>query len=236
MKVITYNLHKGHRGRGRRRRSIFNDAIAALEERRPDLLLCQEVFHGAADVLHQCHFITEVIGHQHVFGPNVFNHRGCHGNATFSRLPVANSLNIDATEWWLERRGMLRTWLEGPGGPLEVFNVHFSLTAGQRWRQWGKLLAALPEAPSIPVLVCGDFNDWTEAIDRWAARTPILHNALWSLPRRARPTFPAIRPLFALDRIYYRGLRPVSVDVLRGKPWSRLSDHLPIEAVFERHE
>ena len=132
MKVITYNLHKGV---GRRRSSILEEAVHALEARKPDILMCQEVFHGAAEALHQCHFITEVIGHDHVFGPNAFYPRGCHGNATFANLPVANSVNIDITHSRLEKRGILRTWLRDDRGPVEVFNVHFSLTQGQRRRQ-----------------------------------------------------------------------------------------------------
>lgn len=230
VKVITYNLHKG---RGPRRRSILEGAVTALVEREPDLLLCQEVFHGAGEALHQCHFITEVLGHPFVFGPNAFYARGCHGNATFAKMPVARGVNVDITESRLEKRGMLRTWLANGVGELEVFNVHFSLTTRQRRRQWQKLLAELPEDPRTPVLACGDFNDWSYAVDRLARRTGALHNALWDLPVRERATFPARRALFGLDRIYYRGFRVRSVQVLRNHPWIDLSDHLPVEAVLE---
>ena len=230
MKVITYNLHKG---RGSGRRSILEDAVHALRERDPDLLLCQEVFHGVTDALHQCHFITEAIGHAHAFGPNVHRRRGSHGNATFARMPLARSHNIDATESRLEKRGILRTWLRDGDRPLEVLNVHFSLTRAQRWRQWAKLLSALPDDPRTPVLACGDFNDWSGSLDRWAHRSAILQGALWDTPWRDRRSFPARWPLLPLDRIYYRGVRLVTATVLSGPPWSRLSDHLPVEAVFE---
>ena len=33
-----------------------------------------------------------------------------------------------------------------------------------------------------------------------------------------------------LDRIYARGLRPVSAHVPHGRAWSRMSDHLPLIA------
>jgi endonuclease/exonuclease/phosphatase family metal-dependent hydrolase len=230
LKVITYNLHKG---RGPRRRSILEDAVRALLDREPDVLLCQEVFHGMTEALHQCRFITEVLGHSFVFGPNSFYRRGCHGNATFARMPVAGHTNLDITESRLEKRGILRTSLENGQGPFEAFNVHFSLTTRQRRRQWSKLLAALPDDPTTPVLVCGDFNDWSSSIDRLARRSGVLQNALWELPRLDRATFPARRALFGLDRIYYRGFQLNSVKVLRDTPWCELSDHLPVEAELE---
>ena len=230
MKVITYNLHKG---RGSRRRSILEEAVQALLSRQPDLLLCQEVFWGVGSALQACHFITEVLGHPFVFGPNSFYRRGCHGNATFAHLPIAKRANLDITESRLERRGMLHTSLQNGSGRVEVFNVHFSLTTRQRRRQWQKLLAALPDDPKTPVLACGDFNDWSYSIDRLARRSGHLSNALWQLPLRERLTFPARRAVFGLDRIYCRGLRVKSVQVLRGEPWAGLSDHLPVEAELE---
>ena len=231
LRVITYNLHKGV---GPRRRDILGEAVDALERRRPDVLLCQEVFHGASEALHQCRFITEVLGHTFVFGPNSFYRRGCHGNATFARLPVDGHRNVDVTESRLERRGILHTTLSADGGrALEVFNVHFSLTGRQRRRQWRRLLSVLPADPATPALVCGDFNDWSNSIDRLARRSGALHSALWDVDRTGRATFPARRPVFGLDRIYFRGLALRSVEVLRGAPWTDLSDHLPIEATLE---
>jgi endonuclease/exonuclease/phosphatase family metal-dependent hydrolase len=48
-----------------------------------------------------------------------------------------------------------------------------------------------------------------------------------------RPTFPSLVPVFALDRIYVRGMRCVSTFVPRGAAWARMSDHLPLVAEFE---
>ena len=52
-------------------------------------------------------------------------------------------------------------------------------------------------------------------------------------PRRlAAParTFPAAFPLLRLDRVYVRGLRIASAQVLSGPTWRQLSDHAPILA------
>ena len=45
---------------------------------------------------------------------------------------------------------------------------------------------------------------------------------------RAQRTFPSAVPLFAMDRVYTRGLACVSATVPRNSGWSRMSDHLPL--------
>ena len=51
--------------------------------------------------------------------------------------------------------------------------------------------------------------------------------------KRPPKTFPAKFPLFRLDRIYQRGFAVRRAQVLRGRPWSLLSDHAPILAELE---
>ena len=46
-------------------------------------------------------------------------------------------------------------------------------------------------------------------------------------------TFPSAFPWLRLDRIYQRGFAVRSAKVLRGRPWSQLSDHAPIIAELE---
>ncbi|MBU4609894.1 endonuclease/exonuclease/phosphatase family protein [Achromobacter sp. GG226] len=56
-----------------------------------------------------------------------------------------------------------------------------------------------------------------------------------SLPVTARPprTFPSAMPMFRLDRIYQRGFAVRRARVLRGMPWTRISDHAPLMAELE---
>ncbi len=232
VKVISYNLHKG---RCRRNRSdILDEAARALAARTPDVLVCQEVFHGLEHGLLQSHFITQQLGddHDHAFGPNAFYRQGCHGNATFARLPIGHRENRDITESFFERRGILRTTLHADAGDFDVLNTHFSLTGRQRRKQWQKLRECLPEDPLRPVVAAGDFNDFYGTLDRRIRNSGLLASAMWELSPRDRRTFPSHRPLFGLDRIYFRGFELENVRVLRGDPWSELSDHLPIEAVL----
>lgn len=224
--MITYNLHKG-RCSGR---SILREAASALRERQPDLLLCQEVFHTSCDTERQSEILGEHLGLGHAFGPNKFYRAGCHGNATFTRLPVHRATNIEISESFFERRGILHTRLEFDDSGLEVLNTHFSLTARQRRRQLRTLLEHVPVHPTLPVIVAGDFNDWSGRLDRLIHRRRHFDSALRALPKRERRTYPARRPMLALDRIYYRGFEVRGTRVLRGDPWDRLSDHLPVEA------
>ncbi len=46
-------------------------------------------------------------------------------------------------------------------------------------------------------------------------------------------TFPSKFPILRLDRIYQRGFAVKRAQVLRGKPWSLMSDHSPIVADLE---
>lgn len=46
-------------------------------------------------------------------------------------------------------------------------------------------------------------------------------------------TFPSAFPWLRLDRIYQRGFAVRSARVLRGKPWTQISDHAPILAELE---
>ena len=226
MKVITYNLHKGRRSG----RSVLLEAADALREREPDLLLCQEVFHTSCDTERQSEILAEALGLTHAFGPNKFYRRGCHGNATFTRLPVQHAVNIEISQSFFERRGILHTMLEFDHSGLEVLNTHFSLTERQRRRQLRTLLESLPQHETVPVIVAGDFNDWSGRLDRLVHRRRHFDNVLSGIAAKERRTFPAGRPMLALDRIYTRGFEVLGARVLRGAPWDRISDHLPIEA------
>ena len=228
MKVITWNFHKGRHRRGR---SMVDEAAAALLDRCPDLLLCQEVFHTSDDAHHQSALLAAKLGLQASYGPNRWHFAGCLGNATMSRYPVLASANFEITHSYFERRGILYTRIDVGGYPLDVYNTHFSLTTRQRRKQLAVLLAILPPESHGPIVLAGDFNDWTGSLDRIIRKNRHFERALGLLPAlRDRATFPARRPLVSLDRIYCRACRVLDVRVLRGAPWNRLSDHLPIEA------
>ena len=108
--------------------------------------------------------------------------------------------------------------------------LHLGLIAGSRSRQIGQLgLYIQREIPArAPVMVAGDFNDWGAK----------LRPAMSSLGFRdfigeRVATYPARLPLAQLDFVYCRGLKPVGLEVPKGRIWWRMSDHLPLIAEFK---
>jgi endonuclease/exonuclease/phosphatase (EEP) superfamily protein YafD len=77
------------------------------------------------------------------------------------------------------------------------------------------------------VIVAGDFNDWGGKLRR-AMNDAGLHDfegeRLWTYPSRL--------PLTQLDYVYARGMKPLAVEIPKGRIWWRMSDHLPLIAEF----
>jgi endonuclease/exonuclease/phosphatase family metal-dependent hydrolase len=85
------------------------------------------------------------------------------------------------------------------------------------------------EVPSsAPLIVAGDFNDWSAQLIK-----PMAALDLRTFEGIRLPTYPARLPLLHLDRVFVRGLRPVSAHVPHGAAWRRMSDHLPLIADLE---
>jgi endonuclease/exonuclease/phosphatase family metal-dependent hydrolase len=78
----------------------------------------------------------------------------------------------------------------------------------------------------VPIILAGDFNDWQGVrVLREAGCRRFSCSIVAGTRQLSGPL-----PVLPLDRIYVRGLRVVSAEVLHGRPWSRLSDHLPLTA------
>ena len=66
-----------------------------------------------------------------------------------------------------------------------------------------------------------------------AAERSALEHITRAGSERAQRTFPSAVPLFALDRVYTRGLACLSTTVPRSSGWARMSDHLPLLVELE---
>jgi endonuclease/exonuclease/phosphatase family metal-dependent hydrolase len=110
--------------------------------------------------------------------------------------------------------------------------VHFGLAHRSRVRQVQRLADFL--AAHVPagqrLVVAGDFNDWGERLDAPMAELGLARAQAPVSRASQRLTFPSRVPVFALDRIYVRGLACRSTWVPRGTAWARMSDHLPLMA------
>jgi endonuclease/exonuclease/phosphatase family metal-dependent hydrolase len=184
------------------------------------------------------------------YGMNAIYDHGHHGNALLSAFPIASQVNRDVSDHAYESRGILHCVLATPAGQVHCYVVHLGLFEGSRRRQIQSLIAAVREtAPNgEPVVIAGDFNDWrntlstelrntlgvVEAFDEIEGANSALGEMLRKLRRKAgvspARTFPAALPFFRLDRIYVRGFKVETAEVMHGSLWAKLSDHAPIVA------
>jgi endonuclease/exonuclease/phosphatase family metal-dependent hydrolase len=246
LRVATYNIHKGVRGVGLRKRLEIHNLGLGVEALDADVVCLQEVrlFHtrdarqfertwlgwpegGQADYL-------APEGYAAAYRTNCTTRHGEHGNALLSRWPIGDIGHHDVSDHRFEQRGLLHAPVQWHGMDVHVVVTHFGLIHSSRVRQVRRLAEFIDaNVPAGAVLiVAGDFNDWGEKLDR-PMREIGLARALPQGTRAGRPTFPSLVPVFALDRIYTRGLACVSTFVPRGAAWARMSDHLPLVAEFE---
>jgi endonuclease/exonuclease/phosphatase family metal-dependent hydrolase len=219
----------------------LQSALATLDA---DLVFLQEVQaehrghaarfrHWPAEAQHD--FLAAPNGLTAVYRTNAFTRHGEHGNALLTRFPVLSVHHQDISDHALEQRGFLHVRLDvgraaGRGESHRVLHamvVHLGLLHGGRIRQASELVRYMGQhIPSHePLVMAGDFNDWRSLLVPQFRRAGLADAA----PHRIL-TFPALRPLLPLDRIYLRGLVAPSIQALKGPPWARLSDHLPLLA------
>ena len=112
---------------------------------------------------------------------------------------------------------------------MHAICVHLSLLESHRQKQLHllrQLLDALPE--DAPVIIAGDFNDWQLRGNRTLGLQRDLHEAFERHHGLLARTYPARLPLLRLDRLYLRNADRHAPQSLAHKPWTHLSDHLPL--------
>jgi endonuclease/exonuclease/phosphatase family metal-dependent hydrolase len=243
LRVVTYNIHKGVRGMAFRKRLEIHNLGLAIEALDADMVFLQEVrLYNTPDARRfertwfgwpaegQAEFLAPE-GYSVAYRSNAITRHGEHGNALLSRWPLGDVGHHDVSDHRFEQRGLLHVPVQWHGGMVHAVVAHLGLIHSSRLRQVQQLAAYLEHAVprGQPLIVAGDFNDWGERLDE-PMRSIGLERASGN---RARPTFPSRVPVFALDRIYTRGLSCRMTHVPRGTVWARMSDHLPLVAEFE---
>jgi len=247
LRVATYNIHKGVRGMGPRKRLEIHNLGLGIEALDADLVFLQEVrLYHAGDARRfsrtglgwpdegQAEFLAPE-GYAVAYRSSAITRHGEHGNALLSRWPLGDVGHHDVSDHRFEQRGLLHVPVQWQGCTVHAVVAHLGLIHASRVRQVQRLADFIAnEVPAdVPRVVAGDFNDWGERLDA-PMRGLGLARALGQDPSAARrPTFPSRVPVFALDRIYTRGLNCVLTFVPRGGSWARMSDHLPLVAEFE---
>jgi endonuclease/exonuclease/phosphatase family metal-dependent hydrolase len=245
--VATYNIHKGVRGVGLRKRLEIHNLGAAVQALGADLVFLQEVrlFHTreARRFDHtsfgwpaqgQAEFLAPD-GYEVAYRSNAVTRHGEHGNALLSRWPLGEVGHHDVSDHRFEQRGLLHVPVAWNGETVHAVVVHFGLVHRSRVRQVERLARFIDaEVPAgARLVVAGDFNDWGERLDAPMAELGLRRAMAPGGRHGDRATFPSLAPVFALDRFYLRGLACRSTLVPRGIQWARMSDHLPLVAELE---
>ncbi|QBF29077.1 EEP domain-containing protein [Pseudomonas tructae] len=236
LRVMTVNAHKGFSPLNRH--YVLPELREAVRSENADLVFLQEVLgshrqHGRrhrnwSDVP-QYEFLADSLWPVFAYGRNAVYPEGEHGNALLSKFPILRHDNLDVSVHGTEQRGLLHAVLALPADTqLHTVCVHLGLDERQRQQQLRLLCQLLHSLPGdAPVIVAGDFNDWRLRADLVLGECG-LHEVFRQAHGRPARSFPARWPLLCLDRIYLRNACAMAPKVMGRRPWTHLSDHLPL--------
>lgn len=243
LKVMTYNIHKGFTfGNSRFTLHQIKEMLLHVN---PDVLFLQEI-HGKQEkheskILDwpkesQFEFLAEEVWPHYAYGKNAIYRKGHHGNAILSKYPFQYWENIDVSIQKRASRSLLHGVIEIPKEreAVHVICVHFGLLRFERDKQIKVLCERIREKipQNEPLIIAGDFNDWRSHINVQLETLLGIDEVFKTLRGSYARSFPAWQPTLAVDRIYYRGIKPELCKRFNQHPWRNLSDHLPLYAEF----
>lgn len=245
LQILSYNIHKGFSAGNRH--FILHQIKDALLEVNADILLLQEMQgqhteheknHPTWPAISPTEFLAQDIWPHFAYAKNAVYRIGDHGNAILSKYPISNWENINVSPFVWASRSLLHAEIKLPwlAQDLHIICIHLGLIGTERRRQFATLCQRIDEhvPHDAPLIIAGDFNDWTGQAEKRFSEHLALKEAYRTLHNRYAKTFPSWLPVLQMDRIYYRGLQPTFCERLTQAPWNRLSDHAPLLASFER--
>ena len=208
LNIATFNMHKGV--------THFNARLALHEQRdilrniSPDILFLQEVrekhhLHSqrfdAWPSAGPNHFLAQPDWPHQAYGKNAEDKHGHHGNAILSKYPILRSKNHDISAHSIEQRGFLHSEIQIPNWhtPLHALCVHLGLLGHWRRRQLHSMADYIHQQidPQSPLIIAGDFNDWSMRAGHLFANRLKLHEVF---EHHIRQTFTATRSIYAAPR------------------------------------
>lgn len=243
VRVLSYNIHKGFSLNNTK--FLLQQIREAIRLVKADVVFLQEVVgENHNHRLHikawpsqsQFEYLADEVWPHFAYGKNAVYTSGDHGNAILSKYPIVQWDNLNISTNSFEQRGLLHAVIEIPqlALNLDCICIHFDLLARGRKIQTEQLIdrvqATVPK--KSPLLIAGDFNDWQVQCTQQIQSKLKCHELFLTLAGKHARTFPSFFPLLPLDRIYYRGLKPLDGQVLTGAPWNKLSDHAALFGEF----
>lgn len=241
IRVVSYNIHKGFSAGNRV--FVLREIKKALTQFPSDLLCLQEVLGAHAGhskkvqdwpTESQFEFLADTVWPHFAYGRNAVYTSGHHGNAILSKYPIEWWSNFDISTNRMENRGYVHAQIRVPGHRVSVhcISVHLGLLQRSRQVQLKKMIDRLArEVPKHePLLIAGDFNDWSHKATTMLEEQLNLKEAYHATHGKHPRTFPSRFPVLCLDRIYFRGFELRAVQILNRAPWNKLSDHAALYA------
>lgn len=218
--VATYNVHGCVGSDGRR---DTERVLGVLRELDADVIALQELEWRPVAALDLLADFARRLDCEGIAGPTLLKPDGHYGNAVLTRIPVRAVHRVDLSVPGREPRGALDLMLAAPRGAVRVIATHLGLAPAERRHQIRRILAMMAPVRPEPVVLMGDLNEWF----LWGRPLRWLRAHFGRAPAPA--TFPARRPVFALDRIWIepRSLRQ-TLAVHSTALARSASDHLPV--------
>jgi endonuclease/exonuclease/phosphatase family metal-dependent hydrolase len=246
LRIATFNTHKGIIGINPR--LVLHEQRELIRQIHADIVFLQEV--RGAHIHHHRHlpehqpsqheFMADSLWQDFAYGKNAVYPAGHHGNAILSKFPITSSENVDVSAHTIEQRGMLHCEIAIPGWeqPLHSICVHFGLFARWRRKQLGTLRERIESLvpDDAPLIIAGDFNDWRMRAGHVLQQGLRLKEVFEHGTGKPARSYPAILPMFRLDRIYTRGFHIQRSEVHGGTVFSRVSDHAALSAIMTREQ
>ncbi|WP_221932748.1 endonuclease/exonuclease/phosphatase family protein [Ferrovibrio terrae] len=224
VRILTWNVHAGVGPDG-----VYDlPRIAALVRRHePDIVALQEIdSRGRGSDAFA--YMAKALGSHAAEARTIVTPDGDYGHVLISRWPMTDIAIHDLSVTRREPRRAIETIVQTPYGPLHLASVHLGLSLRER-RQQAAMLSAIAGTARQTTVMLGDFNDWfIYGTVRRALATV--------LPGRTKlRSFPAVWPIFMLDRIYCRP-RHALLECWTDPLGRRVSDHLPVFADIRMEE
>lgn len=227
IKLLSYNIH---RCTGLCRKQNIGRIASVIRDLQPDIVALQEVENhlGSRPESKQLSFLARRTGLTPVAGPTLFRENSDYGNAILARLPIQSIRRHDLSFSNKEPRGAIDVELSLCDKTLRVIGTHLGLKSGERHFQLNRLKNILRTSDTRPVILMGDMNEWFP----FGESVRFFHSYFGASPLRR--TFPAIFPIFPLDRIFISPNRLLrNVQAVRNLQARIASDHLPLLATLE---
>ncbi|MCB0348911.1 MAG: hypothetical protein KDD37_08740 [Bdellovibrionales bacterium] len=231
VKILSYNIHKGRALFSRQK--TWESIYELIHTVNADIIFLQEFIQnedsdGFLDRLKNANWPHKISG---LNSKSLCGNQ--YGNIILSKFLFQKTNNSNISTNAFESKGLLYAQVVPENNtPLHLFCTHLDLIAKGRYKQFSQLRSLITACTSASenMLFAGDFKDWNcEIHDKFKSEMK-LREVFEQLKGILVPTSPSILPVFSLDRIYYKGIKPVKAIRVFDKKFRFLSDHLPLVA------